>query len=271
MTSSPAAFVGSVPANYDRYLGPILFHRYADDLASRLAVVDSMRVLEVACGTGIVSERLAARLAGRGTLVATDLNEPMLAHARSARAGLANVEWRQADATSLPFADRSFDAVVCQFGLMFFPDKGAGVRQAFRVLKPGGRYLFNLWDAIERNEVTKIAHETTAGFFPGDPPQFYTVPFSMHDPAVGRALLADAGFVEVELARVETVGESPSAAEVAMGLIDGNPIAAAIQERRPGAVAEVRAAVAARVAERLGDRPVRCRLSALVFSARRPA
>jgi len=173
-----AAFVGEIPGNYDRYLGPIFFQGYADDLASRLPVKPGMRVLETACGTGIVTRRLLDRMRGHGSLVATDLNDAMIAHGRAtiaAEPGL--VEWQPADATNLPFPDGSFDAVVCQFGLMFFPNKAAGVREAFRVLKPGGRYLFNVWDAIVHNPVARIAHETVAAFFPADPPGFYKVPF----------------------------------------------------------------------------------------------
>src|SRR5262245_54795147 len=172
MSGSPsptphAAFVGSIPANYDRYLGPLLFHGYADDLAARLPVSPGMRVLEVACGTGILTERLVRRLGGRGTVVATDLNEAMIAHAQRRIPACPGLEWRQADGMRLPFPDGSFDAVVCQFGLMFFPDKSTGVREAYRVLRPGGTYLFNVWDRIERNVVTRIAHETIATFFPG--------------------------------------------------------------------------------------------------------
>jgi SAM-dependent methyltransferase len=268
--ADPHAFVGSIPPNYDRYLGPMLFHPYADDLAARLVVARNMRVLETACGTGILTERLVRRLAGQGTLVATDLNEPMIAYARKRGLGEAGLEWRQADATKLPFEDGSFDAVVCQFGLMFYPDKMVGLREAFRVLKPGGRYLFNVWDALEHNIVPKITHETLASFFPSNPPPFYLVPFSLHDTASIYAWLDGVGFRSVEWQSVPKVGVSPTAADAAIGLIEGNPVYGAIMERRPEALDEIKTAVARNLAAQLGGPPLRCPLRAFVFSATRP-
>jgi ubiquinone/menaquinone biosynthesis C-methylase UbiE len=270
MSDQDAAFVGSIPENYDRYLGPLFFHGYAEVMAARLEVVSGMRVLETACGTGIVTERLAARLAGQGSLVATDLNAPMLAYASAKLSGAGHVVWKEADATKLPFEDRAFDAVVCQFGLMFFPDKVVGVREAFRVLKPGGRFLVSVWDSLEDNPVPRITHETVATFFPSDPPQFYTIPFSLHDVTVVRGLLTSAGFEGVHWERLDGVGVSPSAADAARGLIEGNPIYQAITERRPSALADIEAAVAGKLAASLGDRPLRCPLRAIFFTGRRP-
>src|SRR5262245_8363048 len=269
MAERDAAFVGSIPAHYDCHLGPVLFHEYGDVMAARLGVWRGMRVLETACGTGIVTERLTARLAGHSHLVATDLNEPMLAHA-AAKLGGAQVEWRSADATNLPFADGEFDAVVCQFGLMFFPDKAAGAREAFRVLRPGGCFLVSVWDRLDDNPVPRITHETVAAFFPADPPQFYTIPFSLHDPEVVSRLLADAAFVDVEWERLDATGVSASAADAARGLIEGNPIYLAIMDRRPESLADIEAAVARNLAAALGDHPLRVPLRALFFSARRP-
>jgi len=270
MASSNAAFVGSIPEIYDRYLGPVFFHHYADDLVARVPVSAGMRVLEAACGTGIVTERLIRRLGGQGTIVATDLNEAMFAHARRRGVNAPGLEWRQADATKLPFDDASFDAVVCQFGLMFFPDKAAGIREAFRVLKRGGRYVFSVWDSIDRNPIAKITHETAASFFPDAPPQFYTVPFSLHDPAPIHGWLESTGFRNIEQQTLAKTGTSPSAAEATIGLIDGNPIHIDIMNRRPEALGDIKAAVARNIATQLGDHPVRCLESAHVFTAEKP-
>jgi ubiquinone/menaquinone biosynthesis C-methylase UbiE len=265
-----AAFVGDIPRNYDRYLGPALFHGFADDLAERIFVMPGMRILETACGTGILTRRLADRLRGIGSIVATDLNEAMIGHGRAQMpAESGHVEWQPADATKLPFPDQSFDAVVCQFGLMFFPDKPAGIRETFRVLKPGGRYLFSVWDALAKNPLQRITHETTGRFFPADPPSFYTVPFSLHDPVPLRTMLAEEGFERIEVTYVEKTGTSASAADAATGLIEGNPILDAIMARRPEALGDIKRATAAAIAAELGDPPARIPLHAIVLSARR--
>ena len=257
--------------NYDRYLGPLFFYPYADDLVARLPVYPGVRVLEIACGTGIVTARLWNRLRGHGSLVATDLNESMLAYARTQVPPAAGLEWRQVDATKLPFSDNMFDAVVCEFGLMFFPDKTSSAAEAFRVLRPGGQWLFNVWDAVERNRIGALVHETVAAFFPTDPPQFFRAPFAYHDPATITGLLERARFERIQWEYVEKTGTSLSAADAAIGLIDGAPIGAEIIARRADAVPEIKAAVAARIAAELGDPPARIPLRALVFAARRPA
>ncbi len=158
MPTQNAAFVGSIPENYDRYLGPVLFDPYAADLVSRLNVSADASVLELACGTGIVTRRLRDRLGSEVRLIATDLNDAMLSYAARKFKPEDAIEWKQADAADLPFADQSFDAVVCQFGLMFVPDKERALSETYRVLKPGGTFLFNVWDAIEYNELAHIAH-----------------------------------------------------------------------------------------------------------------
>ena len=266
-----AQFVGSIPEKYDAHLGPLLFEYYAADLANRVAVADGGRVLETACGTGISTRALRAALPGGVEIVATDLNEAMLEFAGAKNGDLDNVRFQQADAADLPFEDSSFDALVCQFGLMFLPDKPAGMREALRVLKPGGLLAFNVWRSHAENPVVGIAHEAITSFFSEDPPTFLLLPFSYHDRGAIEALLGEAGFDEIELSEVATVAERPSARHAAIGFVEGSPIIHEIRERATVPVEEVVDAVAQALTQALGDAPLRTPLQAIVTTARRPA
>ena len=250
MPTSDAAFRGSIPALYDRCLGPMLFEPYAEDLAGRAAALRPGRVLETAAGTGIVSERLAAFLP-HAELVATDLNPDMLALA-SERDHHPRVLFQQADAQHLPFPDGSFDLVVCQFGVMFYPDRVAAHREARRVLKPGGRYLFNSWDRLEANPIAARVVAALAGMFPDDPPGFLgRVPFGYHDRMRIEADLRSGGFGNVAIEAVAKTSRT-TAREAALGLCCGSPLRAEIEERAPGRLDEIAAAVASELAL-LGD------------------
>ena len=164
-------FAGSIPGLYESHLVPLIFEPYAVDLAKRLASRSLTRVLEIAAGTGVVTRQLAAVLPESVSIVATDLNQPMLDQA-AAIGTRRPVEWRQADAMQLPFEDASFDAVACQFGVMFFPDKSKAFAEARRVLRPGGVFIFSVWDRIEENEFADAVTKALASVFPGDPPRF---------------------------------------------------------------------------------------------------
>jgi ubiquinone/menaquinone biosynthesis C-methylase UbiE len=267
MDNKNAQFAGSIPAAYDRYLGPILFQPYAEDLAARLTVDANGSVLELACGTGILTRVLRDHLPASTRLVATDLNEPMFRHAaQKFRPGEA-VEWKQADAASLPFGDAAFDAVVCQFGIMFVPDKALSAREAHRVLKPGGVFLFNVWDSMEHNDLGRIAHETISSFFEKDPPTFYQIPFGYHDHAEIRRVLEAAGFRDVRLDVVAKVGGASRAEDAAQGLVQGNPVAVAITERDPSLLPVITAAVAAALKKNFGETSVRAPMRAIVIEA----
>ena len=202
MTAADGAFAGSIPALYDRYLGPLLFAPYAADIAARAAALGPRRILETAAGTGIVTEALARALP-EAEIVATDLNQAMLDVAAGPRRR-AQCQLPAGRRAGLPFPDASFDLVLSQFGVMFFPDRVAAYREARRVLKPGGRFLFNAWDRIEMNPVTATVGGAIAGLVPERRAEsFYRrVPFGYHDTALIEADLREAGFTEVA---VETV------------------------------------------------------------------
>ncbi|MGH8583795.1 MAG: class I SAM-dependent methyltransferase [Gammaproteobacteria bacterium] len=223
-------------------------------------------VLEIACGTGILTQQLRAFLSPAVRLVATDLNEPMIDYARSKLTGVEPIDWRPADAAALPFPPASFAAVACQFGLMFVPDKQAALREARRVLAEGGLLAFNVWDSFEHNPFGRIAHETIGGFFPADPPNFYQVPFGFHDPDILRSLLDTNGFGQVELEWVTLEARSPSAKSFAVGLVKGNPVSIAIQER--GVPLDPIVEAVATALTRVGGDAFRSTMRALVVTAR---
>ena len=267
-----AQFVGSIPENYDRHLGPLLFEFAAADLARRVdaALPGAGRVLEVACGTGIATDYLWQALGPETEIVATDLNDAMLGYAKQNRGALTNVTFQQADAQSLPFDDDVFDAVVCQFGLMFFPEKARAMSEFARVLRPGGLLAFNVWDSLENNRVADIAQETIAGFFETDPPDFLKVPFGYYEIDPIRELIRDAGLEAPNVHTVAATIERPDALGVARGLVEGNPGILQIRERATADSEAIVAAVAETIDDAYGPAPLRFPLQEIVFLARRP-
>jgi SAM-dependent methyltransferase len=261
------AFAGSIPKMYQSHLVPLIFEPYADDLARRLAALHPARVLEIAAGTGVVTRAIDRALAAEATIVATDLNADMLEEAR--RIGTTRaVDWRPADAGKLPFPDASFDCVVCQFGVMFFPDKALAAAEARRVLAPGGLFLFNVWDRLEENEFPHVVDQTLASLFPQDPPRFLArTPYGYHDEAVIERDLAAGG---LRGARIETVtarSVAPSAAQAATALCQGTPLRAEIEAR--GSLAAATEAATAAIAKRFGQGPVDGRIQAKIVAVER--
>ena len=267
MSATNTNFSGSIPELYDRYLGPVMFEPYAADLARRVADCADGPVLEMACGTGILTRQLRTHLVPTVPLVATDLSQPMLDYARTKLDKLQRVDWQQADIAALPFPDASFAAVVCQFGLMFVPDKHAAFREVRRVLVRGGLLAFNVWDSMAHNPQGHIAHETITKFFPVDPPQFFKVPHGFHEAEVLRSLLTAHGFDQVQLEAVTLEAYSRTAKALAIGLIQGSPVSTAIRERgvpfQP--IVEAVAVALARVG---GEAPFRSTMQAIVVTAR---
>jgi ubiquinone/menaquinone biosynthesis C-methylase UbiE len=233
MVATDKVFAGSIPEIYDRYLVPLIFDSYAFDLAERVATTDPRDVLETAAGTGVLTRAIASRLSASARIVATDLNQPMLTHAKARQSHDGRIEWKQADALAPPFEDQSFDVVACQFGVMFFPDKVQGYKQACRVLKPGGRFLFNVWDRISENEFADVVTEALAAVFPHDPPRFMArTPHGYHDVERIRAELNAAGFADISIDAVNERSKAASPLDPAIAYCQGTPVCTENQIRQ---------------------------------------
>jgi ubiquinone/menaquinone biosynthesis C-methylase UbiE len=237
MTATDTVFAGSIPAIYDRYMVPLIFAPFARLVAQRAARLGPLRILETAAGTGVVTESLSIAIPN-AEIIATDLNPPMLEQAAQ-RITSPNVRFEVADAQDLPFPDASFDLVVCQFGVMFFPDKVRGNAEARRVLCEGGRYLLVIWDQVERNLATMTAGRAVAQLFPGEEMRFYErVPFRYHDVGQIEQDLLAAGFTDIEYETVELRSRAASARDAAIALVQGTPMRSDIEAIDPGRLAE---------------------------------
>jgi len=267
MVATDKLFAGSIPEIYDRFLVPLIFESYALDLADRVARTDPRDVLETAAGTGVLTRAMASRLPTQTRIVATDLNQPMLDHAATQQSR-GRVEWKQADALALPFPDQSFDAVACQFGAMFFPDKVQGYREARRVLRPGGRFLFNVWDRIEENEFADVVTEALARVFPDDPPRFMArTPHGHHDVGRIRDDLRAAGFADISVDAVEARSRASSPRHAAVAYCQGTPLRNEIEARDAARLDEATNHATEALARRFGTGAVEGRIRAFVITA----
>jgi SAM-dependent methyltransferase len=267
--SSDKVFAGSVPRLYQEHLVPLIFEPYAQDLARRVAARKPARVLEIAAGTGAVTRHLATALPPDTEIVATDLNQGMIEMAR----GLGTsrpVQWRQADALQLPFGDGEFDAVVCQFGVMFFPDKAKAFSEARRVLRAGGVLLFNVWDRIEENEFADAVTNALATVFPQDPPRFLArTPHGYFDRAAIERDLRAGGFAlpaQIDTIAARSIAES--ARHPALAYCEGTPLRNEIEARGP-TLGEATDAATAAIAQRFGSGRVDGKIQAHVVTVAR--
>ena len=263
-------FAGSIPQFYEQYMVPLIFEPYAADLASRVARRRPARVLEIAAGTGVVTRQLARVLAPEVSIIATDLNQAMLDHA--ALVGTARaVDWRQADAMQLPFPDADFDVVVCQFGAMFFPDRAVAFAEARRVLRPGGVFMFNVWDRIEENEFADAVTLALASAFPRDPPRFLArIPHGYHDPSAIARDLERGGLARApEIVTLAARSRADSPHIPAIAYCQGTPLRNEIEARDPSRLSELTDAAAAAVARRFGGGAVDSKIQAHVIIVER--
>jgi ubiquinone/menaquinone biosynthesis C-methylase UbiE len=269
MATNDALFVGSIPDIYDRLMVPLIFDGYARDLAGRVAGADPRDVLEIAAGTGVLTRAMAARLP-EARIVASDLNEPMLRQAMARQRDVARIEWRQADAAALPFEAGSFDVAACQFGAMFFPDKVRCYEEARRVLRPGGRFLFSVWDRISENEFADVVTQALAELFPQDPPRFLArAAHGYHDVDRIRAELAAAGFADVSVEAVDHRSKASSPRDPATAYCQGSPLRNEIEARDAARLEEATDHAARALGQRFGNGAIEGRIRAFVITALR--
>ena len=266
MSNSASEFIGDIPTHYDAGLGPNLFDDFGDRLAAAACAGAPTRAIELAAGTGIVSRKLRDRLPGDSSLLVTDLNAPMLEVARRKFSPDEQVAFSVADAMGLAFEDDAFDLMVCQFGVMFFPDKTDSFREAARVLKPGGRYVFNTFSPMQENPYSLIAYGVPAQFFPGEPPGFYKVPFHYGDPARVRADLAAAGWQDVTHETIQLNKKIADPEAFAKGLVFGNPLIDEIRSRGGVDPEDVAAAVLRALKVTFGPSDMVMPLEATIFT-----
>jgi ubiquinone/menaquinone biosynthesis C-methylase UbiE len=268
MFETDKVFTGSIPENYDCYMVPLIFEPYALDLAQRAASLSPSAVLETAAGTGVVTRALAPKLSPGASYVVTDLNQPMLDYAASRQGPDSRIEWRQADALALPFENAVFDLVCCQFGAMFFPDRSTAYREAKRVLKPGGHFLFNVWDRIEENEFADDVTNALARIFPNDPPRFMArTPHGYHDTALIRSELEEAGFSRVVIETIAAQSRASSPRIPAVAYCQGTLLRNEIEARDAGKLESATDYAASAIADKHGSGEVAAKIQAHVILA----
>lgn len=269
MSSKDKNFVGSIPDIYDDYLVPLIFEPYAVDIANRVAKTKPKDVLETAAGSGVVTRALAPLLDETTRYVVTDLNQPMLDRAASQQPPSDQIEWLQADALQLPFETGSFDVVCCQFGVMFFPDKIAGYREALRVLREDGCFIFNVWDRIEQNEFAQSVTATAARIFPDDPPVFLArTPHGHGNVSAIVSDLGEAGFGDVDTFTLSERSRASSSMVPALAYCQGTPLRNELEDRAAGSLNEITEAAAADIEKSFGAGSISGRIQGHVIVAK---
>jgi ubiquinone/menaquinone biosynthesis C-methylase UbiE len=266
---SSNSYIGDIPLHYDHALGPVILAPYAAEIAAQTARRAARDVLEIAAGTGLLTRELRQRLAAGTRLIATDLSVPMLDLARKKFRMDEDVSFEFADATALPFGDASCDAVVCQFGYMFFPCKPTALREALRVLRPGGCYLFNVWDSEKYNPFASLSFEVMKELFPSDPPQFLNVPVSCAEIDPIKESLIACGFENIVVSVQKRVSDI-DALSFARGLVFGTPLIDELRERGGIDPESVAQSISQALVREFGVNPTRYPMQAILFEAEKP-
>ncbi|MTH15835.1 methyltransferase domain-containing protein [Flavobacterium sp. LC2016-01] len=267
MKDKPIVFDSSVAQNYDDLLGAFMFEPFALDLLERSRIASVENVLELACGTGRVTKHLSDLLPSKASLTATDINPGMIAVAKS-RVPSAEVKWETADISKLPYDDNTFDLIVCQFGIMFVPDKVKALEEIYRVLQPGGRVIFNTWGPISNNKAWQISNLVVNSFLGKEPTAIFNEgPFCMNDEKTVLHQLEVAGFKNKKAVSVRKYSEIENASVAAKGFIIGLPTLNLINDRIPHLLPDVIEKLEEKLSMDLGDKPLRTSFQAWVFEA----
>lgn len=265
---SDTSFTADVAEFYESTLVPLIFQPYARDLAERVRGLEPSSVLEIACGTGVVTRALAEALPEGCDIVATDLNQAMVAHAQNVGT-TRRVTWRQADVMALPFQDAAFDVAVCQFSVMFFSDRVAAYREVRRVLRPGGSFLFNVWSNIEENEFAEVVTEAVGTLHPEDPPLFLArTPHGHGSPLEIDADVKSAGFETCVMIQRDDVSVAADARAPALAYCHGTPLRHEILARDPDGLERATACAEAALRSRFGAGRIEGRISGVIVVAR---
>lgn len=268
MSDSDKKFVGAIPDIYDQYLVPLIFERHADDLAERMAGFAPKDILETAAGSGVVTRAAFKQLSDDARYVVTDLNAPMLDRARSTLPDDPRLSWQASDALSLDFPDAQFDLILCQFGVMFYPDRVKGNAEAHRVLRDGGRYIFNVWDHIGVNEFADEVTNALAEIYPDDPPAFLDrTPHGYYDLDLIRADLTAAGFSDIKIDMKTDVSHAAHHTHPAIAYCQGTPLRNELEARDPARLQEATDHAAAAIKKRFGDGAVQSKIQGYVVTA----
>lgn len=268
-TTTKNSFSGShIPFKYEEYLGPLLFESYAMDMAKRAKETSPSKILEIACGTGRLTNQLLKEIPN-AQITATDINSAMLNLAKDIVKDQKNVIWEIADAMSLPFDNEYFDCITAQFGVMFYQDKVKAHKEAFRVLKKGGTYIFNSWNKMEENRIIYLVKELMEEYFPTDPPSFYNLPFSYFEPAIITKELEEGGFHDIKTSLVKVNGYSKDSDSAAIGLLEGTPIYGSIIEKDEDLLPEIINKLSGKLAALYSKENLSVPLQAIVTTAKK--
>ena len=258
-------FNGTIPHYYEDYLTKFLFEGFAEDIVKRVSFSSTTKVLELASGTGCVTRLLVNNSPATTQITATDLAPDMLEVARKNIAA-SNISWAMVDMTDITYEDNSFDVIVCQFGVMLVPDKLTALHEMYRVLKPGGQLVFNVWGSIHDNAVWNIGGQVVDSFLKNNPIIQDPGPFSLNEKNT-IPLLKEAGFSSITTTVVNQTGNIKTAAMAAEGFIQGLPVVLAISKNNPALIPQIQQVLEQKLIQELGNYPLQSSLQALVFEA----